>query len=156
MVWGTTSEVQKDNFICDMDVELQENDVMIFHTRSIPEIRFTDREKGGGHQKVTISGREIGFVQNEDAVNNAPMKIMPSNVSPNQVVTASTSLKSDKHVLIRVVEEGAKCFLKESNGRSSYGPIWNARSKTLNQNSTVNAGVVSIILLSYEYVPRFE
>ncbi|KAK8995297.1 hypothetical protein V6N11_069736 [Hibiscus sabdariffa] len=85
-------------------------------------------------------------VQNGDAVDNVPMEIMPSDVSHNHVIliignnpganvdvsmvtardkvgTTPTSLKLDKHVVIDVFEEGVKQVLKDSNGRSSYGPI---------------------------------
>ncbi|KAL4318474.1 hypothetical protein GQ457_18G006260 [Hibiscus cannabinus] len=91
-----------------------------------------------GQKKVTAGGREIGrlkeghnsgLMPRERYVVSIDEMILETNVdvlvvvAHDKVGTAPTSLKSNKHVVIHVVEEGAKRVLKESNSRSSYGPI---------------------------------
>ncbi|KAK9032719.1 hypothetical protein V6N11_056976 [Hibiscus sabdariffa] len=90
-------------------------------------------ENSVGQKKVTAGGREIGRLKEGHNSRSMPRE--------RNVDTVPTSLKSNKHVVIHVVEEGAKRVLKESNSRSSYGPIRKVYTKALNRDSMVNAGL---------------
>ncbi|GMI87107.1 hypothetical protein HRI_002380000 [Hibiscus trionum] len=66
-VVGQRSEGQKDNFICDLDVDLEADDVNIGNVGEIPEIKFSERvhriidEKLAKSLVVRLLGRPIGY-----------------------------------------------------------------------------------------------
>ncbi|GMJ12359.1 hypothetical protein HRI_004905100 [Hibiscus trionum] len=67
MVVGQRSEGQKDNFICDLDVDLEANDVVIGNVGEVPEIKFSKRvhriidDKLAKSLVVRLLGRSIVY-----------------------------------------------------------------------------------------------
>ncbi|GMI72718.1 hypothetical protein HRI_000941100 [Hibiscus trionum] len=67
MVVGQRSEGQKDNFICDLDVDLEADDVVIGNVGEVPEIKFSERvhciidDKLAKSLVVRLLGRSIGY-----------------------------------------------------------------------------------------------
>ncbi|GMI75472.1 hypothetical protein HRI_001216500 [Hibiscus trionum] len=67
MVVGQRSEGQKDNFICDLDVDLEADDVVIGSVGEVPEIKFSERvhriidDKLAKSLVVRLLGRSIGY-----------------------------------------------------------------------------------------------
>ncbi|KAK8637412.1 hypothetical protein V6N13_064831 [Hibiscus sabdariffa] len=69
------------------------------------------------------------------------LRIASKVAAKDTMVVVPSSLQSDKHVVVCVVEEGSKRALKENNGRSLYGPIRTASAKGVSRSSAVSVNL---------------
>ncbi|KAK8597075.1 hypothetical protein V6N12_065551 [Hibiscus sabdariffa] len=78
--------------------------------------------------------RQDGEAYSSGVAGKKGLRIASKVAAKDTVVVVPSSLQSDKHVAVHVVEEGSKRALKENNGRSLYGLIRIASAKGVSRS----------------------
>ncbi|KAK8480095.1 hypothetical protein V6N11_080062 [Hibiscus sabdariffa] len=94
--------------------------------------------KGAGQPELVGEVATLAVVDAIPQMQTTEIAPRPLVAAMRQVVTVTSQLQSNKHVAVRVIEEGSYNDLSDHNSLPVYGPIHSTYDKGVKRNSTTS------------------